>query len=133
MEQTLVDTVKVEDIKIHISNKALEQIKLILDNDYTLGEQQLRLKVDGKGCNGFDYAIGFTEKEKDDLELPIEFTFLSFKILLDPFTAFYCKEGTIDYIQDFANDTEGFTFENANEKKYRGKFFKNSNNVPPVK
>ena len=119
--------VDIEDIKLKFSTTAKEQIKLILKNDHTLKGQVFRMQIDGKGCGGFDYALGFTTPEENDLKLPISED-LFFHI--DPFTAYYCKEGLIDFILDPAQDIEGFSYINPSEKQYRGKFFKNEEMVP---
>jgi Fe-S cluster assembly iron-binding protein IscA len=120
--------VEIEDINIKVSQAAIDQAQLILSNDHNLKSSVFRLQIDGKGCNGFDYALGFTEVEKDDLKFPLGSTNLF--LHLDRFTAFYCKEGILDYICDFSQDIEGFTFINTSEKNYRGKFFKNEEMAP---
>lgn len=119
----------IEDIQITLTDEAVRQIQLIQEHDFTVEGKVFRLKVDGKGCNGFDYALGFTDKNDDDflIELPHSIT-----LNLDPFTAYYAQKGEIDYIFDHENNTEGFYFENANEKSYRGKFFKNETKLPPT-
>jgi len=118
--------VDVSEINIKVTKEAQDQLALIFSHDFTLKDQVFRLQVDGKGCGGFDYALGFTPSEKDDLVYIVGET----KIHIDPFTAFYSKEGTIEYLVDYENDQEGFMFTNENEKKYRGKFFKDESMVP---
>lgn len=118
------------DIQLTITETALKQWELIKEHDFTLIDKQLRLKVDGKGCHGFDYAIGFDQALQDDLTFDIQYNNKNLQLIIDSFTAFYAKEGTLDYIVDFENDTEGFQFTNANEKNYRGKFFKNEALLP---
>jgi iron-sulfur cluster assembly accessory protein len=112
--------------KINITQRALDQIKLVLENDYTLNENTLRLTIDGKGCNGFDYAIGFDKKTEEDFI--IEFN--GFDLAIDKFCSYYCQDGEIDYLLDIKNDVEGFLFSNLAEKKYRGKFFKDESKTP---
>jgi iron-sulfur cluster assembly accessory protein len=119
-----------KDINIKFTQNAIDQIQLIQDNDYTVEGLYFRLKIDGKGCGGFDYAMGFTDKNQDDLTINIPHATRELIYIVDPFTAHYCKNGVVDFIQDFEKDTEGFYFENDNEKKYRGKFFKNEAMLP---
>lgn len=121
--------IDIKDMNLKLSDAAKSQIKLILEHDNTLAGQVFRMKIDGKGCGGFDYALGFTEPEKDDLKLPIA-EGLFFHI--DPFTAYYCKEGIVDFIFDPVQDIEGFSYINPSEKSYRGKFFKDEEMVPKV-
>jgi iron-sulfur cluster assembly accessory protein len=122
--------VTIEEIKIEMTKSAFKQIELIHENDYTLSAQFFRLQIDGKGCNGFDYALGFSQKHQDDLVHTISRDGQTVSILLDPFTAFYCKTGEIDYILDLENSAEGFHFQNNSEKQYRGKFFKDESKAP---
>jgi len=122
--------IKVEDINFSVTNEALKQLALIIENDFTIKGQVFRLKVDGKGCGGFDYALGFTAPLEDDLIYRQKYQDQELFIHIDPFTAFYCKEGTLEYVCDIENDREGFGFINYNEEKYRGKFFKDESMVP---
>lgn len=122
--------IDISEINLKVSANAIAQMNLIFEHDHTLKGQVFRIQIDGKGCGGFDYALGFTTPEADDLKLPVDDgdTFLH----IDPFTAYYCKEGVIDFIFDPAQDLEGFSYINPSEKKYRGKFFKNEEMVPKV-
>lgn len=119
--------IDVSEINLTISAAARALIKLILDHDHTLKDQVFRIQIDGKGCGGFDYALGFTLTEKDDLKLPIS---EDLNLHIDPFTAYYCRDGVIDFIFDPTQDIEGFSYINPAEKTYRGKFFKNEEMVP---
>ncbi len=125
--------ISIEQIQIKMTDAAIAQLRLIKENDYTMQELVFRLKIDGKGCHGFDYALGFSEKDPEDLIYPIQTEQEQIQLYLDPFTAYYCRQGTIDFITDYANDTEGFHFENPEQNKYRGKFFKNEKKIPQLK
>lgn len=127
--------IKIEpnQIKIQITDNAKAQLWLIQQNDYTIKDQVFRLKVDGKGCGGFDYALGFTKALSDDLVISFPHNEGELFLSIDPFTAFYCQSGTIDFVTDYENDIEGFRFKNENESKYRGKFFKNEELLPKMK
>ena len=120
--------ISLEEVNIEFTKSARAQLELILQNDYTLTEQVFRLQISGKGCHGFDYSIGFTEPQIDDMIYLVHGCAL--KLSIDPFTAFYCKDGTIDYVLDHNSEAEGFSFENSNQKNYRGKFFKKEETLP---
>lgn len=115
-----------QDCDLDLSRAAYEQIKLIMENDYTMQDNFFRLKIGGKGCDGFTYELGFTEKDGEDLELKYE----DLIILIDPFTFHYCKEGYIDFLLNPKTNEDGFIFVNKNEDKYHGKFFKDEEMVP---
>lgn len=120
-------------IKIDLSAAAFEQICLIMENDYTLEGHFFRLKIDGKGCDGFTYATGFSQKLDDDIVLTYQNKGKELNILIDPFASFYCEEGILDYLLSANDGEDGFTFINKNEDKYHGKFFKDGQMVPPSK
>lgn len=116
--------------KIELSDAASRQILLIADNDYTLEGKKFRLKIGGKGCDGFTYEMGFDEIKVDDHILPYNTSHGRLEIILDPFTAFYCQEGNLDFFFNPNSDEDGFLFLNHNEDKYVGKFFKDSTLLP---
>jgi Fe-S cluster assembly iron-binding protein IscA len=129
MEKTLTAS----DLKVLITDSAVRQIQLMQVNDYTLEGLQFRIKIGGKGCDGFTYDTGFSEKHEDDLVVEKEYPLINFKlqILVDPFTAFYTQEFTLDYLLDAQNNEEGFIVTNAADGQHKGKFFKDTTRLPP--
>jgi Fe-S cluster assembly iron-binding protein IscA len=129
MEKTLTAS----DLKVLITDSAVRQIQLMQVNDYTLEGLQFRIKIGGKGCDGFTYDTGFSEKHEDDLVVEKEYPLINFKlqILVDPFTAFYTQEFTLDYLLDAQNNEEGFIVSNAADGQHKGKFFKDTTRLPP--
>ena len=47
------------ELKLQVSGAAIQQIKLMLEHDYTLKGKIFRIKIGGKGCGGFTYQTGF--------------------------------------------------------------------------
>ncbi len=129
MEKTL----KASDIKLHLSDSAIRQIQLMQENDYTLEGLKFRIKIGGKGCGGFTYDTGFSDPHPDDLVIERDFPQIKFKliVLIDPFTAFYTQESTLDYLLDPASNEEGFVLTSATDGEHKGKFFKDSSRLPP--
>lgn len=117
-------------INIELSRAAFEQIALIKTHDYTLENMDFRLKIGGKGCDGFTYETGFSEKLDDDIVLKFQFEDRYLDLLVDPFAAHYCSEGELDFIFNPTGE-EGFEFRNKNEHKYHGKFFSDESMLPP--
>lgn len=146
-DKTIVDPSKVLMPKLFFSQVALNQLRLILDNDFTLKGKYLRVLISGKGCDGFTYSVGFTDWQEADLYVPVITSSFDSKniegcyeideelqVLMDPFTAFYLQRVSIDYVQDFANNNEGFTVTNENQKDFSGKFWRQDvAKVPPLK
>lgn len=116
-------------MKIIVTQSAFEQIQLMKENDFTLGEQEFRVQISGKGCDGFDYQMGFDKKKNDDKEIRAYNDQLI--ILMDPFTEFYTSEATIDYVFDHVNNCDGFSITNHKQHEHKGKFFKDTSKLPP--
>ncbi len=129
MEKTLTAS----DIKLFVTDSAVRQIQLMQDNDYTLEGLSFRIKIGGKGCEGFTYDTGFSELHQDDLVVKQKYDLINFEltVLIDPFTAFYTQEVTLDYLLDTTNNEEGFIVNNAADGQHRGKFFKDEGRLPP--
>lgn len=129
MEKTLTAS----DIKLFVTDSAVRQIQLMQENDYTLEGLSFRIKIGGKGCEGFTYDTGFSELHPDDLVIKQKYELIHFEltVLIDPFTAFYTQEVTLDYLLDTTNNEEGFIVNNAADGQHRGKFFKDEGRLPP--
>jgi iron-sulfur cluster insertion protein len=118
---------------IMFTERALNQLKLIIENDFTLAGKYFRIVVSGKGCEGFTYAAGFTDLQEDDFLVRIANTLEDVQIIIDPFAAFYLREASVDFIQDFNQDAEGFVVTNHSQSEFKGKFWKaNPEKAPPV-
>lgn len=127
------DTLANSDINLFITDSAIRQIQLIEKNDYTLEGHSFRIKISGKGCDGFTYTTGFSQKQTDDLVIKRDVPLISYQliILMDPFTAYYSQEVTVDYLLNPETNEEGFIITNAQQLEHRGKFFKDTSKLPP--
>jgi Fe-S cluster assembly iron-binding protein IscA len=124
---------KASDLDLTITDSAIRQIQLMELNDYTLEGLTFRIKIGGKGCGGFTYDTGFSEKHADDIVIERHFPLINYhmKILIDPFSAFYTQAFTLDYMLDTGNNEEGFIVTNAADGAHKGKFFKDESKLPP--
>lgn len=125
--------ISASDIKLFVTDSAIRQIQVMIENDYTLEGLCFRIKIGGKGCGGFTYETGFSEIHPDDLIIKQTYPLIHFEltILMDPFTAYYTQELTLDYLLDTSNNDEGFIVNNAADGQHRGKFFKDESRLPP--
>jgi len=115
---------------IKFTENALLQLKLILENDFTISDKFFRVQITGKECDGFTYSTGFSDLHEDDFTLEID----GIKIIIDPFSAHYMKDTNIDYHQNFENDEEGFVITVIDQKDFAGKFWREApGKVPPLK
>ena len=116
---------------IHLTESAISQIKLILENDYTLKGQSLRIHISGKECDGFTYSVGFQNPIENDLYVPCPELGEEQSIIMDPFSAFYLQKVTLDFVQDFEKDLEGFVVTNHKQDDFQGKFWrKDADKIP---
>ncbi|MDH4467257.1 MAG: hypothetical protein QE271_04295 [Bacteriovoracaceae bacterium] len=113
-----------QNYNIALTKAAMEQIHLMKEFDYTIENCHLRISINGKECDGFRYATGFTLPRPDDVVLSYPGEGIDTHLLLDPFIAQYFWEGEIDYQQSEVE--EGFVINNFQETNYHGKFFAES-------
>jgi Fe-S cluster assembly iron-binding protein IscA len=127
-----IDRTKIQIPTVNFTKRAIVELKLIMENDFTLAGKYFRLLISGKGCDGFTYSVGFTDMNQDDFLVNIE-NHDKEQIVIDPFAAFYLNNVTVDFIQDPAKDLEGFVIINNQHKDYQGKFFnKDQSKLPPM-
>ena len=69
----------------------------------------LRIAVQGGGCSGFEYALGF---DRGAQEGDHELEFVRRAVVVDPFSAPYLQGATIDFLE--ALQESGFKIENPN-------------------
>lgn len=99
---------------VTITDKALQQIRAIRDQEHPGADNGLRLAVIGGGCSGLSYKIEFSApKERDNV-----LVFGDVKVFIDPKSTIYLKGITLDY-RDGLNG-KGFVFENPNAKNTCG-------------
>jgi iron-sulfur cluster assembly protein len=69
----------------------------------------LRVAIQGGGCSGFQYGLGFDSGATEgDVELEVE----GVRVVVDPFSAPYLRGVTIDYLEGLQES--GFKIENPN-------------------
>jgi iron-sulfur cluster assembly accessory protein len=67
----------------------------------------LRVAIEGGGCSGFQYGLGFDHgAQEGDLEFEQE----GVKVVVDPFSAPYLKGATVDYLETIQES--GFKIDN---------------------
>jgi Fe-S cluster assembly iron-binding protein IscA len=123
-----IDKSNIATPNIQFTDRAFLQLKTIIENDFTLAGKYFRILISGKGCDGFTYSAGFTDLHIDDFEVKV----INLEgddelnIIIDPFAAFYLQNASVDFIQDFVLDTEGFVVVNHAQTDFHNKFFTTS-------
>ncbi|MFQ5603249.1 MAG: HesB/IscA family protein [bacterium] len=100
---------------ITLTDKAIAEIKKIMQQENAGENVGLRIGVKGGGCSGLSYYLDFEKKPRDDDNI---LDFNGVKVFLDPKSALYLK-GTELHFSDGLNGT-GFTFINPNAQRTCG-------------
>jgi iron-sulfur cluster assembly accessory protein len=68
----------------------------------------LRVAIQGGGCSGFQYGLGFDTAAEGDVQLELE----GVPVVVDPFSAPYLRGTTIDFLNTI--EESGFKIDNPN-------------------
>jgi iron-sulfur cluster assembly accessory protein len=95
------------DSLISLTPLAAAKVKELLaeEGDETL---VLRVAIQGGGCSGFQYGLGFDSVAEGDLQLELE----GVPAVVDPFSAPYLRGTTIDFLNSIQES--GFKIDNPN-------------------
>jgi iron-sulfur cluster assembly protein len=105
-----VSTLQEPDIAVVVTAGAGTEVRKFMDAEGVSPEVGgLRVSVQPGGCSGFKYGLLIEDAPADDdLVLAQD----GFKIFVDPFSAQYLNQVTIDYVSSMQGS--GFTFKNPN-------------------
>ncbi len=97
------------DLILDLTPTAAAKVRELMAEEPDADELVLRVAVQGGGCSGFQYGLGFdTGVAEGDLELELE----GVKVVVDPYSAPYLKGATVDYLNGLQES--GFKIENPN-------------------
>lgn len=97
------------DTLITLTPVAAAKIKELLAEEPDAETLVLRVAIQGGGCSGFQYGLGFDSGPAEgDLELELE----GIPVVVDPFSAPYLRGTTIDYLNTIQES--GFKIDNPN-------------------
>ncbi len=114
-EENLQSTLIEDKIDIDITEKAINQVKRIKEENSIPGEHALRIGVKGGGCSGMTYQMGFDGEIKDG-DTVIEKD--GIRLSVDGKSLFYLSGTVLDF-SDGLNG-KGFVFSNPNATKTCG-------------
>lgn len=99
---------------VTLTERAAKQIKKIKDNEDLDEGLYLRVAVEGGGCSGLSYKLGFDVKtDEDQVEIS-----QGMEIIIDHKHLMYLDGIVIDYPDGL--DARGFTFDNPNASESCG-------------
>ena len=93
---------------VSITANAVKEVKKLISEKELSEEFGLRVGVDGGGCSGMSYTIGFDKKQDKDQEFEID----GVKVFMNKSHGLYLLGTEVDF-QDGLN-SRGFTFNNPN-------------------
>lgn len=95
---------------IFISHRAIEMIDQVRQENNVPENYFLRIGVQGGGCSGFNYALGF-DAEIDETS-DRQFNVRNLKVVIDSHSLFYLMGVTLDFVD--TPQGKGFVFSNPN-------------------
>lgn len=105
---------EVDEHPIILTERAVRQICTIREKEDLDEGLFLRVAVEGGGCSGLSYKLGFDIKtDQDDI-----YESRGLEVIVDPKHIIYLNGITIDYPDGL--DARGFTFENPNASEACG-------------
>lgn len=108
------------NIDLKLTDSAIKEFKNALE-DFAKdkeNEQIVRVSVEGGGCSGFMYGLGFVDVLEVDPANDIVEEYEGLKLVVDKKSLLFLDGTTIDWVEDL--NQRGFKFNNPNAKKSCG-------------
>ncbi len=94
---------------VSLTERAAAKIRELQSDEPDGDASVLRVAVQGGGCSGFEYALGFDHgAQEGDLELEVH----GVRVVVDPYSAPYLQGASIDFLDGLQES--GFKIENPN-------------------
>jgi iron-sulfur cluster assembly protein len=94
---------------VALTERAAEKVQALMAQEPVGEADVLRVAIQGGGCGGFEYALGFDRGATDE---DTEFEFFGVKVVVDPASAQYLTGATVDYVESL--NESGFKVDNPN-------------------
>ncbi|OWY18925.1 iron-sulfur cluster assembly accessory protein [Sphingobacteriales bacterium UPWRP_1] len=101
-------TLQLTEAPVKFTNGALNEIKTLMYEKDIPADHGLRIGVEGGGCSGLSYILGFDAKKDGDDEYEID----GVKIYMNRAHGLYLLGMEVDYLNNLNN--RGFVFNNPN-------------------
>lgn len=98
-------------IPVRISDKAIREVKTIMERKAIPEAYGLRIGIRGAGCAGISYMVGFDIKKDSDLSFEKE----GIMVLIEKKHVMYLVGVELDFYD--GTDERGFTFVTADKEK----------------
>ena len=100
---------------ISISDRAIKEVRRIIDEQNLPDETVLRVGVKGGGCSGFSYSLGFDDTVHDTDQISET---EGVRVVCDPKSFLYLNGTEVDFEESLMG--RGFKFGNPNASKTCG-------------
>jgi iron-sulfur cluster assembly protein len=98
-----------ETTVVTLTERAATKISALMAEEPAGEAEVLRVAIQGGGCSGFEYALGFDRgAQEGDLELEYH----GVRVVVDPFSAPYLHGSTVDFLETLQES--GFKIDNPN-------------------
>lgn len=102
-------TVDEQTTVVTLTERAATKIKELMAGEPAGEAEVLRVAVQGGGCSGFEYALGFDRGAQDGDH---QFDSFGVRVVVDPFSAPYLSGATVDFLNTITE--AGFKIDNPN-------------------
>ena len=93
-----------EMMPVSLTEKAVEEVRKIMENKSIPKEYGLRVGTRGGGCGGMSYMLGFDKKKENDMEFAVD----GIPVYIEKRHTMYLLGMEVDFYE--GNDERGFTF-----------------------
>ncbi|MEX2210934.1 MAG: iron-sulfur cluster insertion protein ErpA [Gaiellaceae bacterium] len=104
-----MEIIEREDTLLTLTATAAAKIRQLMDEEPDSDAAVLRVAIQGGGCSGFQYGLGF---DSGSAEGDLEFDQHGVRVVVDPFSAPYLRGATVDFLSGLQES--GFKIENPN-------------------
>jgi iron-sulfur cluster assembly protein len=94
---------------ITLTERAADKVRALMAQEPVGEAEVLRVAIQGGGCGGFEYQLGFDRGATGD---DAEFDYYGVRVVVDPASAQYLKGATIDFVESL--NESGFKVDNPN-------------------
>ena len=109
MEEHALETSERPATLVSLTETAAAKIRELMAEEPADGVSVLRVAVQGGGCSGFEYALGFDEGPQEGDH---QFSLHGVDVVIDPFSAPYLQGAQIDFLNGLQES--GFKIDNPN-------------------
>jgi iron-sulfur cluster assembly protein len=98
-----------QDAVVTLTERAADKVRALMALEPAGEAEVLRIAVQGGGCGGYEYALGFDRGAVDD---DSESEYHGVRVVVDAASARYIRGATVDFIESLSES--GFKIDNPN-------------------